>query len=223
MYCVLTDKKIKEEFQKGNIVIYDPLDRNVDDFIQNSSVDVTIGEYYYTNVGGFNNKFYNPWREGDSKLYWNCLKKANKVQDEDTAKITGLTIGTFYIKLNPGENILAHTEQFIGGKSGITTMMKGRSSMGRSNIEICGDAGWGDIGYINRWTMEIKNKNNCELIIPVGSRVAQIIFLYTGESDNIYKGKYQNSLNINELKLSWEPECMIPKCYQDNLEKKLPI
>jgi hypothetical protein len=33
----------------------------------------------------------------------------------------------------------------------VTTMMKARSSLGRNFIEICKCAGWGDVGYINRW------------------------------------------------------------------------
>lgn len=215
MYGVLSDSKIKNEIKNGNIILYDPTGKKEEQLIQNSSVDVTIGEYYYTNTNGFNGNVYNPWREGDTEKYWNCLKKANIVVNESDAIETGLSIGSSYIKLQPGENILAHTEQFIGGKQNITTMMKGRSSMGRCNIEICGDAGWGDIGYVNRWTMEIKNKNKCTLVIPVGSRVAQIIFLYTGFSENVYNGKYQTQSNINDIISTWKPESMLPKCYAD--------
>jgi dCTP deaminase-like len=49
--------------------------------------------------------------------------------------------------------------------------------LGRNFIEVCKCAGWGDIGYTNRWTMEITN-NSRHYSIPlvVGRRVAQIIF-----------------------------------------------
>ncbi|MCX8513508.1 MAG: hypothetical protein ORN26_00305 [Candidatus Pacebacteria bacterium] len=43
--------------------------------------------------------------------------------------------------MRPGETILAHTNEFIGGRNHITTMMKARSSMGRSFIEVCKCAG----------------------------------------------------------------------------------
>ena len=34
------------------------------------------------------------------------------------------------IWLNPGETILGHTSEFIGGRQTVTTMMKARSSLG---------------------------------------------------------------------------------------------
>lgn len=60
-------------------------------------------------------------------------------------------------------------------------MMKARSSIGRNFIEVCKCAGWGDVGYINRWTMEITN-NSSHYAIPlvVGRRIGQIIFFETG-------------------------------------------
>lgn len=41
------------------------------------------------------------------------------------------------IWIKPGETILGHTLEFIGGRHSITTMMKARSSMGRNFIEVC--------------------------------------------------------------------------------------
>jgi deoxycytidine triphosphate deaminase len=50
------------------------------------------------------------------------------------------------IVLRPGQNILARTQQRIGGRNTITTMMETRSSWGRSFIDTtCGKSGWGDI------------------------------------------------------------------------------
>ena len=41
------------------------------------------------------------------------------------------------IWLKPGETILGHTNEFLGGRKTVTTMMKARSSMGRNFIEVC--------------------------------------------------------------------------------------
>ncbi len=132
------------------------------------------------------------------------------------------------IILRPGETILAHTNEFIGGKNHITTMMKARSSMGRNFIEVCKCAGWGDVGYVNRWTMEITN-NSKNYIIPlvVGRRIAQIIFFETGpilDTDQNYAstGKYATSTDITTLKKNWQPSEMLPKLYKDRdtLKKK---
>ncbi|MEK9184854.1 MAG: hypothetical protein AAB866_01665, partial [Patescibacteria group bacterium] len=123
------------------------------------------------------------------------------------------------ILIEPGETILAHTNEFIGGKNHITTMMKARSSLGRNFIEICKCAGWGDVGYVNRWTMEITN-NSRHYAIPlvVGRRVAQIIFFETGEilsGDYTKTGKYQTHQNMAKMKKEWKPESMLPKLYTD--------
>ena len=123
------------------------------------------------------------------------------------------------ILLAPGETILGHTQEFIGGRDHITTMMKARSSLGRSFIEVCKCAGWGDVGYINRWTMEITN-NSTHYYIPlvVGRRIAQIIFFETGpilKSDYAKGGKYQSSGSVAQLKKDWRPTDMLPRLYLD--------
>jgi len=98
-------------------------------------------------------------------------------------------------------------------------MMKARSSLGRSFIEVCKCAGWGDVGYINRWTMEITN-NSTHYYIPlvVGRRIAQIIFFETGpilKSDYAKGGKYQSSGSVKQLKKNWKPTDMLPRLYLD--------
>jgi dCTP deaminase len=121
--------------------------------------------------------------------------------------------------LEPGETILAHTSEFIGGKNHITTMMKARSSMGRNFIEVCKCAGWGDVGYVNRWTMEITN-NSRHYAIPliVGRRIAQIVFFETGHiinNDYSSSGKYQTHQDMKKMKKEWNPSSMLPKLYLD--------
>jgi len=123
------------------------------------------------------------------------------------------------IWIKPGETILCHTNEYIGGRDTVTTMMKARSSLGRNFIEICKCAGWGDIGYINRWTMEITNNSRYYSIpLVVGRRVAQIVFFDTeGIIEDSYeiKGKYQNTRDVEELKKTWSPSEMLPKMFKD--------
>jgi dCTP deaminase len=99
-------------------------------------------------------------------------------------------------------------------------MMKARSSLGRNFIEICKCAGWGDVGYINRWTMEITNNSRYYSIpLVVGRRVAQIVFFDTeGICTASYEqtGKYQMSTtDVTELMKRWTPDDMLPKMYKD--------
>ena len=99
-------------------------------------------------------------------------------------------------------------------------MMKARSSMGRNFIEVCKCAGWGDVGYVNRWTMEITNNSKNYLIpLVVGRRIAQIVFFETGpilEKDYATTGKYQTSNDMRQLKKSWRPTSMLPKLWADS-------
>ena len=112
----------------------------------------------------------------------------------------------------------------MGGRDSVTTMMKARSSLGRNFIEVCKCAGWGDVGYVNRWTMEITN-NSKNYIIPlvVGRRIAQMVFFEIGPilaKDYAVEGKYQTSNNIRKLKRLWTPESMLPKLWADRDAQK---
>src|SRR3989338_8710071 len=81
------------------------------------------------------------------------------------------------IILGPGETILAHTQEFIGGRNCVTTEMRARSSMGRIGITVRKCAGWGELGFCNRWTMEVSNHlKETSVVLVVGMRVAQIAF-----------------------------------------------
>ena len=111
--------------------------------------------------------------------------------------------------------------------------MKSRSSWGRNGVAACFDAGWGDPGYINRWTMEIFNLNQSESVpLPVGERIAQIIFHETGAVINSYgktggeglgTSKYQTSDDLQEIIKAWTPSQMLPRAYKDVRRKPLPL
>lgn len=221
----LSDRKIMEEMEKGDIIIspFDPKN------LATSSYDVTLGEYFFPQLPPqhFQN-IYNIYDKSHVDRIWGTKpKKALKAKEafkHYKFDFTGIDPEDMVIVLEPGETVLAHTNEFIGGKKHITTMMKARSSMGRSFIEVCKCAGWGDVGYINRWTMEITN-NSMHYTIPlvVGRRIAQIIFFETGPikgADYSQTGKYNPADNLKDLKKLWKPEMMLPKLYTDRDIKK---
>ena len=84
-------------------------------------------------------------------------------------------------------------------------------------MEVCKCAGCGDVGYFNRWTMEITNNSTHHaVILVVGKPIAQIIFFRTGEiegGDYHTNGNYQHSNLLYCLKKDWKPESMLPKLY----------
>ncbi|HVU80317.1 MAG TPA: FAD-dependent thymidylate synthase, partial [Candidatus Paceibacterota bacterium] len=217
----LSDKKILESMQEGSIII-EPFKR---ENLATSSYDVTLGEHFFREQPTkYNHSLYNIWSRAHMEHVWGASKveravPAKEAFEKYNFEWEGIDPEDKVIILRPGETILAHTNEFIGGREHITTMMKARSSMGRNFIEVCKCAGWGDVGYVNRWTMEITN-NSKNYIIPLvaGRRIAQIIFFETGpilEKDYTKGGKYQVSQDLEEVKRGWTPEQMLPRLYLD--------
>jgi dCTP deaminase len=216
----LSDRKILESMKEGSIII-EPFDRKN---LATSSYDVTLGEYFFTekHPKHFEN-IYNIYDKEHVDRVWGTepkiAKEASYVLRHYKFDWRGIRPSDKIILMGPGETILAHTEEFIGGREHITTMMKARSSLGRSFISVCKCAGWGDVGYTNRWTMEITNASNRYYIpLVVGRRIAQIIFFETGPilgEDYAKNGKYNAEGTTEHLKKTWKPEMMLPRLYTD--------
>jgi dCTP deaminase len=194
-----------------------------------SQYDVTLGENFYREKSPDSrypmvSPIYNPYDEKDVLRRWDlCTARTHEelINNTGCKELTNIDLKEKIILINPGETILAHTEEFIGGSCNrITTMMKARSSMGRNGIEVCKCAGMGDVGYFNRWTMEITN-NSQHVTIPlvVGRRIAQILFFEVNEvlESDVYDqgGKYQQYSDLEMLKSAWRSEEMLPKQWKD--------
>ncbi len=213
-----SDKRILEALKAGDIVIHPFRRRN----LGTASYDVTLGEWYYRE-SRTTLPIYNIYNRKHVDRVWgpkpHRAQRASEALKGYDLRELGIRPSDRVILLEPGETILAHTEEFIGGRGHITTMMKARSSYGRSFIEVCKCAGWGDVGYINRWTMEITN-NSRHYAIPliVGRRIAQIVFFETGPilaADYTKEGKYAATADLARLKRDWTPEQMLPRLWAD--------
>lgn len=216
----LSDTRILEAMKEGSVVI-EPFERQN---LATSSYDVTLGEYFFTeqHPGHFENIF-NIYDKNHIDRVWGIeprrAKKARDIFEKYNFDWKGIHPDEQVILMAPGETILGHTQEFIGGKDHVTTMMKARSSLGRSFISVCKCAGWGDVGYINRWTMEIQN-TSARYYIPlvVGRRIAQIVFFETGPiqaADYAASGKYQSGGTLPQLKKNWKPQMMLPRLDTD--------
>ncbi len=216
----LSNKTIKEEIAKGNIVISPYEESN----LNTSSYDVRLGEYYFRENKLNDKLFYNFYDKEQVKSLWGEPIKAVAAKELFDTTPSGIYESEKIILINPGETILGHTDEFIGGKNHITTMMKARSSLGRNFIQVCKCAGWGDVGFTNRWAMEISNSSQEHTIaLVVGRRIAQIIFFDTGEIEGIDytgSGKYQTTDDMKKLKKEWNPYSLIPKTYNDKESRK---
>lgn len=230
---VYSDQQIKAARKAGHIVIHP----YIDEYVRGSSVDVTLGEWFYVTERLNNRDAYNPFDKTDVARYFGeplqAMAHEQWCEKYGRRPFVGIPADQPIIVLRPGERILAHTHEFIGIHAPGTSEMKSRSSWGRNGVAACFDAGWGDPGYINRWTMEIFNLNQSESVpLPVGERIAQIIFHETGAVINPYgkaggeglgTSKYQLSDDLAEVIKAWTPSQMLPRAYKDARRKPLPL
>ena len=225
---VLSDRDIFEARKSGEIII-DPF---VPEHVKGSSYDVRVGHYYYETERNVKGGIYNPFDQASVMRYFGSVKEAvtheQFLDETHLRRLEGIPLDHKIIVIGAGQRILAHTHEFIGSVPGsdITTMMKARSSTGRNGFSVCHDAGWGDPGYFNRWTMEIQNINREHpLPLPVGTRVGQIVFFNTGIVEIPYRSKYQRdsyeglpaSVALERIKANWKPDDMLPKTYEDEI------
>lgn len=140
---ILTDKKILEEMEKGNILI-DPYKREC---LGSNSYDVHLGKH----LGIY---------EED---VLDC-KKHNK--------INLIEIPEEGIIIVPNRLYLGVTEEYTETLMHVP-FLEGKSSIGRLGIDIHATAGKGDVGYKNTWTLEISVKQPVRIYsgMPIGQLI----------------------------------------------------
>lgn len=226
---VFSNKQIRSAVQDGHIVCVPFNDKHV----SHASLDVTLGHYYYRTERLGDHPVYNPFDKSDVRRYYEgalqAIPHAAWCEQNGVKLQAGIPADHPVIPLRPGERILAHTHEFFGITPPGACEVKSRSTWGRNGVAVCFDAGWIDPGYINRLTLEIYNLNQHEIVLlPVGERIAQIIFHETGEVEGNYgagrdagfSGKYQSGTDLDTLIANWTPELMVPRAYLD--ERNLP-
>lgn len=224
---VYSNLEIEAAIKDGQIIFhpYQP------EHINGSSIDVTLGEWYYRTDRRSEDALYNPFDKDEVDHYFGEPQKAvthsQWCSETNSEPLANIPTDHPIIVLGPGERILAHTQEFIGILPPGTTSMQSRSTWGRNGLAVCFDAGWGDPGYVNRWTLEIYNLNNRHsIVLPVGERIAQLVFFHTGEVRGSYanlSGKYTLGTDLDELIEKWQPSQMLPRAYKDERKPLLDI
>src|SRR3989344_8063396 len=217
---LLSKDQILIQKNLGNIFIepYNPKN------LQTTSYDVRLGENYFSEqpFRSSSRRIFNPFNPADIKRYWGEPQKAMqaKTWTAENGPLENIRPDDQIIILGPGETILAHTVEFIGGRNCVTTEMRARSSMGRIGITVCKCAGWGDVGFCNRWTMEVSNHlKDTSIALVVGMRVAQIAFYQVDPLEGSYStggGQYQVTDDTKKMIKTWSPYLMLPKFNRDN-------
>lgn len=218
---------IREALTRGDILIYPFEEAN----LGTNSYDFRLGPHFWREIRSapFGMPFYNPYSEESVRAHWYeqtaipfheyMTLNFGYWDGNDPINTGGIGEEDLVFIIEPGETILCHTEEFIGSQCDhITTMMKGRSSTARNRIKICSDAGLGDVGYCNRWIMEVTNFGEAPTMLVAGRRIGQMLFFETSPIDGddyVDVGKYQSHRTLEELQTNWSPDMMLPRQWED--------
>lgn len=202
---VKTNVELFAEMDRGNIVMVP----RVNEQVNNGSIDVRLGRFI--------------WVLKRPEDLPPVIDSIDPVIDplichgRDAFDLVDLMAGDFVLAC--GRRVLAHTHEFIGSRHGSIPEMRAKSTTARWGLTACACAGWGDVGYFNRWAMEVSNLNPFPygVKLTVGMLIAQIVFHDIGDvaKGSEYNaegaGHYQNVSDIEELMRSWKPEDLLPK------------
>lgn len=230
--AVYSNTQIRAAIDGGHIVCIPFNPKHV----AHASLDVTLGHYFYRIERMNERTIYNPFDKEDVERYFDgpykAMPHATWSKQNGFDPLTNIPLDHPVISLKPRERILAHTHEFFGINPPGAYELKSRSSWGRNGVAVCFDAGWVDPGYTNRLTLEIYNLNDREtVVLPVGERIAQAVFMETGEVEGNYgdgrsnglSGKYQQGTDLETIIKTWSPDMMLPKAYKDGRAMPIPI
>jgi len=174
---ILSDKRILEEIDKGNIII-EPFNREK---LGTNSYDVHLGKYL-----------------ANYKSRTLDAKENNEIEHFEIPK-TGFV-------LQPNTLYLGVTMEYTETHAHVP-FLEGKSSTGRLGIDIHATAGKGDVGFCNTWTLEISATQPVRIYagMPIGQLIyfvveGEIETLYNSKSN----AKYNNPTTRPVESMMWK-------------------
>lgn len=169
----LTGQAIRDAIKDGTVTI-EPYDENN---INPNSYNLTIGNTCKVlDVNATTNPFND---------YHGYIDTTKPIQYKD------IEISNDGLLLEPGNLYLIATNETIGSNYYIP-MITGRSSMGRMGVSVHQEAGFGDIGYHGKWTLQVTVVKPT-MIYPNMKMAQMYMVVPAGRIADLYNGKYQNS------------------------------
>jgi dCTP deaminase len=113
------------------------------------------------------------------------------VKNKDDWKTRSRTISEKQgIVLEPNQLYLSHTREVVGS-SVYVPQLTGKSSTARTGLSVHVTAGFGDLGYVGQWTLEIVPYEAVR-VYP-GMRLGQVYFREVSDTSVQYNGKYEGN------------------------------
>lgn len=186
---ILSDHDIKKEIEQGNIVVK-PLP-NYEAQLSSCSLDLKLGTEF--RVFQY------------STMPFIDIKK--EIPEGLTSLIT-IKDGEPFI-LQPGEFVLASTEEWVELSSKIAARLEGRSSIGRLGVIVHATASVVSPGWQGNITLELGNIGRMAVALYPGTRVCALSFEYlTSEAEVPYNknkmSKYSGQKGASASKIDQE-------------------
>lgn len=210
-------------------VVIDPF---VPAHLNNTSIDLTLGDHFA--------------RYRDKRTFFDLAREdpAEMFTLEEAGEKAGFQGRGIY--LDAGERVLGHSNEIAGGtvvpcptcggtgqaivgagqvpcldcmlsgKIAVTSQLHATSTAGRIGLTVCQCAGFGDVGYLDRWTLEIQNHGELGLWLPVGAVLCQVSFYRVAPpiegTEYTKTGRYaQQYRDPADIHRHWSPDRMLPK------------
>jgi dCTP deaminase len=159
---VLSDKEIVRELLHGNITIT-PLLRARKQ-IGSSSIDVRLGtEFRYIKIV--------------KQTHFDLSLSIDEIREQISSYIEVVHVQPMEpFILHPNDFVLASTLEYIMLPSNITGRLEGRSTWGRTGLQVHSTAGFVDPGFEGSLTYELHNMGKLPLQLFPGIRIGQISF-----------------------------------------------
>ena len=164
---ILSDRQIKEYISNHNLV--SPVSERQ---INPASVNLTLGDTFLVPT----------------------IKKAGAVylgKEVEYHRFEAKEEGGFPI--DPGEFVLATTQEHVSIPSNVAAFVQGRSSIGRIGLTTQ-NAGFVDPGFHGHITLELVNESPNTIILTPGYPVAQLVFFECCPVEKPYNGKYNDQV-----------------------------
>lgn len=154
---VLSDRDIRRCLADGRIRIEPPIDLDLQ--LGPCSIDLRLGRTFRV----FEHSRY-PYVDTRGDIPTNEIMREIEIEPE----------GTFVMQ--PGELVLAITEEYIELADDLLARLEGRSSLGRLGIIVHGTASVFDPGWRGRATLELGNLGRMPVKLYAGMRICSFTF-----------------------------------------------